>query len=61
MGVLIKDLFYYSIVGNFEMIRELYLSEIDFLDKLDELNRSVLYIAARSGYFYICYGILTKC
>ena len=55
-----KDLFYYTVIGDYNSIKRDIESNKKLLNQKDELNRSLLYLSARNGYFNITEYLLKK-
>jgi len=53
-----KDHFYYVITGNYELFVEQINKQKSLLNQKDEYGRTLLYIAARSGFHNICSFLL---
>ena len=58
--VKIKDEFYYVQVGGFKELKQLINQYPSLVQKKDKLDRSLLYLAARNGYFNICHYLIQK-
>ena len=55
-----KDVFYYTVIGDYNSIKREIESNKKLLNLKDDLNRSLLYLAARNGYFNITEYLLKK-
>ena len=58
--VKIKDCFYYTIIGDLNSLQYLIENNKNLLYQKDNLQRNLLYIAARNGYFNITEYLLKK-
>jgi len=56
----IKDCFYYTIIGDLNSLKYYIEFNKALLNKKDELNRSLLYLAARNGYYNLTEYLLNK-
>ena len=55
-----KDIFYYAHVGGLEEIKALLKNNSNLIYSKDSMGRSILYIAARNGYYSLCKYLLNK-
>ena len=55
-----KDIFYYVIIGDFYELKYEIENDRSLLFQKDALKRSLLYIAARNGYYDICEFLIKK-
>ena len=55
-----KDEFYYVQVGGFKELKELIDKNPSLVNKKDNLQRTLLYLAARNGYLNICSYLIQK-
>ena len=58
--VKVKDCFYYTIIGDLKTLKFLIENNKNLLYQKDKLQRNLLYIAARNGYFNITEYLLNK-
>jgi len=56
----VKDCFYFAIIGDLNSLKSLIESNKNFLHSRDYLQRSLLYLAARNGYFDVTEYLLQK-
>ena len=55
-----KDEFYYVQVGGFKELKQLIDKQPSLVSKKDNLQRTLLYLAARNGYYNICDYLIQK-
>ena len=55
-----KDIFYYAHVGGLDEIKAILKNNGDLIYSKDSMGRSILYIAARNGYYSLCKYLLNK-
>ena len=56
----VKDHFYYVIIGDLNKLKELYNKNKNILRDKDKLDRNLLYIAAKNGFYNICEFLLEE-
>lgn len=55
-----KDHFYYTLIGDLYNLKKIYEENKNILKEKDEFNRSLLYIAAKNGFYEICEFLLEE-
>lgn len=55
-----KDCFYYTLIGDLNSLKSLIAKNKNLLQEKDSLQRNLLYLAARNGYFNITEYLLNK-
>ena len=53
-----KDHFYFTVIGDLEHLKQIYKENQNIIKEKDEINRSLLYIAAKNGFYDICQFLL---
>ena len=53
-----KDHFYYTIIGDLENLKQIYKENPNIIEEKDEINRNLLYLSAKNGFYDICKFLL---